>query len=199
LSRVEYISPRGAVLLRTFAVSYEEWEEHYSSFDVPSLVAEVMTFDAYVPVLRTCALLVRLIRLATNDPHMSYEERLKAASLAVATGRTVKSIPGVEAALRQTLENQQTFGLYPAIASTIVEGVFDQQSVVGQILSRLEAHEVDLLESLVARGGAAVVYGNQDHRKFDRLESMGYIKRRAVALDAVEYELTSGGREALQP
>jgi hypothetical protein len=178
-------------------MSFDEWQQHYASYDHPSLVAEASTFKEIIPFNRMAAFLVRLMDVACDDASLPYEERLKAATMAVTTAHILLPTPGFEAAFRATLEKLQKFSIYPAIASAVEEGTFDQQNVVGLILTKLEPHEVDLLKRLVERGGSGTISGNQDHRKFDRLEKGGYIERQAVAMDAVEYVATQRGRDAV--
>jgi hypothetical protein len=178
-------------------MSFDEWQQYYDSYDAPAIIAESATFESSVPVNRMSAFLVRLMDIACGDPSLAYEERLKAATLAVTTAQLLLPTGAVEPALRATLDRLKTFSAYPAIAAVIEEGAFDQRNVVGLILAKLEEHEIDLLQRLVERGGSGILSGNRDHRKFDRLEKSGYIERRAIGMDAIEYVITRQGRDLL--
>lgn len=178
-------------------MSFDDWQEHYASYDAPGIIAESATLESSIPVNRMLAFMVRLMDIACDDPSLPYGERLKAAALAITTARLLLPTAGVEPALRATLDRLKTFSVYPAIAAVIEEGAFDQRNVVGVILAKLESHEIDLLQKLVEQGGRWTLSGNRDHRRFDRLEESGYIERRASAIDAIEYTVTQRGRDVL--
>jgi len=178
-------------------MSFGDWQLHYTSYDAPAIIAEAATFESSIQVNRMSALLVRLMDIACDDPSLHYEERLKAAAIAIAMAQLLLPTARVEPALRASLDRLKRFAVYPAIAAVIEEGAFDQKSVVGLILTKLEPHEVDLLQRLVEQGGSGTLSGNRDHRKFDRLEESGYIERRAVTMNSIEYTVTQRGRDVL--
>jgi hypothetical protein len=178
-------------------MSFDEWQQYYDSYDAPAIIAESATFTSSAPVNRMSAFLVRLMDIACDDPSLPYGDRLKAAALAVTTAQLLLPTAGAGPALRATLDRLKTLSTYPAVAAVIEEGAFDQRNVVGLILAKLEAHEIDLLQRLVERGGSAILSGDRDHRKFDRLEKSGYIERLAVAMDSIEYAITQQGRDLL--
>jgi len=166
-------------------MSYDDWQQHYSSFDVDSIVAEAASFETSVPVNRMSAFLTRLMDIACNDLSLRYEERLKAAILAITASKILLNIAGTERAPRATFDMHKEFSTYPSVAAAVKEGVFDEQNVVGLAMAKMEPHEIDLLQRLVDRGGTATISGNRDHRRFDQLEKGGYIERHAVAVDLI--------------
>ena len=123
-------------------MSFDEWKRHYSSYDPPSMIAEAMTFEHAVPLDRMNAFLVRLVEIASNFPEMPYDERLKAAALAITAVQMVRSkgekegiLERIDAALSKTFEINKTYSLYPAITGVIEEGGYDRRNPIGEILA----------------------------------------------------------------